>query len=60
MLDRLACLAEEFVRGVFFVSVEVDNVGGGGGMRFVGVIVVPAEELAFGGGGEVEVGGYGV
>ena len=63
VLDRLACLAEEFVRGVFLVGVEVDDVGDGGGMmRFVGVVVVvvAAEELAFGGGGEVEVVGYGV
>ena len=63
VLNRLACLPEEFVRGVFFVGVEVDNVGDGGGaggmIRFAGVVVA-AEELAFGGGGEVEVGGYGV
>ena len=62
MLNSLACLAKEFVRGVFFVGVEVYNIGYGGGfgrMGFVGVVVA-AEELAFGRGGEVEVVGYGV
>ena len=62
MLDGLACLTEKFVGGVFFVGVEVYNVGYGkwlGGMGFVGVVVA-AEELAFGGGGEIEVVGYGV
>ena len=62
VLDGLACLAQQFVRGVFLVGVEVDDVGYGrglGGMRFAGVVVA-AEELAFGGCGEVQVGGYGV
>lgn len=63
MLDGFACLPEQFVGCVFFVGVEVDDFGevGGclGGVGLVVGFVVPAEELAFGGGGEVEVGGYG-
>lgn len=62
-MDCLAGLAEQFVRGVFFVRIEVDDVGDGGGVRgmrcFVGVVLA-AEELSFSGGGEIQVGGYGV
>ena len=52
MLDGFACLPEQFVGGVFFVSVEVYDFGEVGWclgeVELVIGFMVPAEELAFG------------